>query len=106
MSEKYTPTTEDVRACHRTYWFYGRVHGLTREEAIEQANTEFERWLAKVKADAVREAAEVIESEAAEQWQRALRRASGGDAEIVAHRMDIMGRVLRDRADKLEADDE
>ena len=49
------PTTEEVRA------FY--VAGIPPHRAsVSQGNTEFDRWLAQVKAEALRDAAEALET--------------------------------------------
>ena len=55
MSDKYTPTTEDVRRAYQEYcWDYDAADGLaTSHESYEE---EFNRWHAKVRAEAQVEA--------------------------------------------------
>ncbi|MBG6083261.1 hypothetical protein [Zhihengliuella flava] len=108
MPEKYALTTDDVREGWAANEANPEVWALANLDApsIGEAREMFDHWLAKVKADALREAAKVIESEAAEQWRQDAGAVPLPGAQLIAQRMDTMARVLRERADKLEADHE
>ena len=63
---EYTPTTEEVRTTYAVALF-AREHGPDEHvhDSVSDGDAEFDRWLARVKADA---AAQALEDFADEQW--------------------------------------
>lgn len=56
MSEQFEPTTDDFRQVWAAFNGYGGLVARPHSASMDEGYAEFDRWLAKVKSDAVREA--------------------------------------------------